>query len=299
MKFFLLTAVLLWPAVASATIDQPSEIPASTSAQSDLGSRRSVLMTQWNALQQKISAHNAKCGHIPEDSPMVEECSNNQAALSAELQAYNDAVTEFDHEIAFVRGLDDTHRGVPLNASRTNDEAHRSAFNYAKVIDQFQVEKSARYRPEKKTYCNIFVWDVTRAMGAEIPHYVFKSGKTGDSAVDESGDFKAGSDEREELNVNATVDWLKEHGPGHGWRRVDARGAQEMASGGHPAVAIWANPDREKSGHIAMIRPGSSPVGARGAAIAQAGRLVLDAAHLDASFRKPTVRKSVQYWYHE
>lgn len=70
--------------------------------------------------------------------------------------------------------------------------------------------------------------------------------------------------------VPGIIDWLKEHGKTHGWRRVDARMAQQMANEEHPSIAIWENPDPKSSGHIAMIRPGS--IGdKRGTAISQAG----------------------------
>ena len=139
-------------------------------------------------------------------------------------------------------------------------------------------------------------------MGAELPHWVLKVDPA-KSAVTAEGKFTVAEGEREELNVNATVAWLKNHGKDAGWRRVDAR-AQQLAAQGHPAVAIWANPKGEH-GHIVMIRPGTAPPETGGApegvAVAQAGgkQVILEAAHLAEGFHDPELEKAVEYWYHE
>jgi len=66
----------------------------------------------------------------------------------------------------------------PVDAPFRNRRNKRSPINYLKVVNQFAVEDNRRYEGGGKTYCNIFVWDVTRAMGVEIPHYIYeKSGK--------------------------------------------------------------------------------------------------------------------------
>jgi hypothetical protein len=61
----------------------------------------------------------------------------------------------------------------PATPAITSDQSLRSPELYRAVIDQFQVGTAERYRPFRNgnTYCNIYVWDVTRAMGAEIPLY--------------------------------------------------------------------------------------------------------------------------------
>lgn len=268
--------------------------------------QRTVLSEERAALKNKIDQHNQK--QAQEGSPEEAQLRREGDALRTEMQRHAEASRRFNQAVdafgkigvVFAGRLANTHdRGAPLNAPLTNGEGNRSAFSYAKVIDQFRVEESERYEPGEKTYCNIFVWDVTRALGAEIPHYVLKDDQAGASAVDELGRFKVEAAKREELNVNSTVGWLKDHGPSNGWRRVDARMAQGMANGGHPAVAVWANPNSGKHGHIAIIRPGSLPLNPSGVAVAQAGRLVLNANHLDTGFNDPELQKPVQYWYHE
>ncbi|NPV90054.1 MAG: hypothetical protein HPY50_04670 [Firmicutes bacterium] len=61
----------------------------------------------------------------------------------------------------------------PLQPKFTSDENLRSPYAYDMIIDQFKVADNPRYkRRNGNTYCNIFAWDVTNAMGAEIPYWV-------------------------------------------------------------------------------------------------------------------------------
>ncbi|MCS7081165.1 MAG: LysM peptidoglycan-binding domain-containing protein [Chloracidobacterium sp.] len=144
----------------------------------------------------------------------------------------------------------------PINAPLQGDPANRNRATYDNVINQFAVGVNPRYaRREGNTYCNIFVWDVTRAMRAEIPHWVDANGNP--TAVGRG----------RELDANATNQWLNTHGGRFGWREVSAEEAQRLANQGHPVVASWRNPGG--IGHIAIVRPGEMT--SRGPAIAQAG----------------------------
>jgi hypothetical protein len=168
----------------------------------------------------------------------------------------------------------------------TNSANDRSAGNYDQVINQFGVANNARYLKQGsgetlKTYCNIFAWDVTRAMGAEIPHWV--DGK-GNAVAPGQGS---------EMNVNSTVNWLSKHGTENGWRKVGADEAQQMANAGHPAIAIWQNPSGA-SGHIAVVRPGE--VTAKGPTIAQAGWANYNKTDTQTGFGK---NKTLDYWVHD
>ena len=58
------------------------------------------------------------------------------------------------------------------------------------------------------------------------------------------------------LLANAQFDWLQSQGATQGWRRLRGyREAQELANRGELVVASLANPNSEKPGHIAIIRP--------------------------------------------
>ncbi len=144
----------------------------------------------------------------------------------------------------------------PVNAPLQGSPANRNRATYDNVLNQFAVGANPRYTPrEGNTYCNIFVWDATRAMGAEIPHWVDANGN------------HAPVGRGRELDANATNQWLNTHGGRFGWRAVSAEEAQRLANQGHPVVASWRNPNG--IGHIAMVRPGEMT--SRGPAIAQAG----------------------------
>ena len=69
-------------------------------------------------------------------------------------------------------GTTGTNRAVPTTPPVQSDASNRSVAIYNNVINQFAVGVNPRYQPSTNaTYCNIFAWDVTRAMNAEIPHW--------------------------------------------------------------------------------------------------------------------------------
>lgn len=109
----------------------------------------------------------------------------------------------------------------------------RSAAQLDAVLAQFHVESNPRYRPGGGvTWCNIFTWDWSLAMGAEIPHWV--DGK--------------------ETTANILAGWLAAH-----WTEHGPRDAQGEANAGRPCVAVAVN--RAGPGHIAPVRPGEWKAG--------------------------------------
>ena len=176
---------------------------------------------------------------------------------------------------------------ITANAYERNPEKLRQ------VIDQFQVDTAQRYTPYRRgndTYCNIFVWDVTRALGCEIPHYI--NPDTG--APRTYPDVKGAT----ELGANATHDWLITHGPRYGWKEVTAQEAQAHANQGRPAVTAWKNPTGA-SGHVQVVCPskdgGYDPI--RGVSVAQAGRKNYNYTHLSSTFSQ-SQRSQVRYFVH-
>lgn len=164
-------------------------------------------------------------------------------------------------------GTTEKRRAHRTNPPLRSTEANRSAPLYDQVINQFAAGHNPRYFHVKKTdpktgktkistYCNIFAWDVTSAMTAEVPHWVDRSG--------DPVDVGKGS----ELNANAVFDWLHKHGSRYGWDRVSAEEAVAAANQGRPVVASY-----KKSGgigHISVVRPGDNHPKA-GPLLAQAG----------------------------
>ena len=177
-------------------------------------------------------------------------------------------------------GTTNTRAWIPVDAPLRGDPANRNAATYADVIDQFAVGQNPRHqRRDGNTYCNIFAWDVTRAMGAEIPHWVDANGNP--TAVGQG----------REMNANAGHRWLETHGERFGWREVSAEEAQRLANQGHPTVASWENPGG--IGHIAVVRPGE--INERGPAIAQAGSRNFNDGHVMDSFGT----RPVQYFVND
>ena len=177
----------------------------------------------------------------------------------------------------------------PALPSLTSSVGSRHPDLYTAVIAQFSVETAERYRPfrDGNTYCNIFMWDVTSAMGAEIPHYT-------DPAT---GDARYYPDTQGARGMTAVLidGWLKTHGSRYGWRQVDAQTAQMYANAGRPAVTTGGSLD-----HVQVICPsrdgGYDPI--RGVTIAQAGRIVTSYTHI-SSIYSASALNNISYWVHD
>lgn len=182
--------------------------------------------------------------------------------------------------------------GREVEFAVTSAVGRRSPALYRAVIDQFNVENNPRYAVNQKgtgdTYCNIFMWDVTSAMGAEIPHRIDRD--TGAPARAKDGNTIS-------MNANRTSDWLNTKGPQYGWYEVTAEQAQALANRGCPAVTVWKNKEGGH-GHVQVVAP--SEDGAydpkRGVAIAQAGRLLRNNTYITKIYSSRM--KDVQYFAH-
>lgn len=100
----------------------------------------------------------------------------------------------------------------------TSVPSQRTAALTDQVIKQFAVGTNPRYEsagPEGPR-AHIFVWDVSRAMGCEIPHF------TG----------------AKELTLAQTCDWVKHEGPVRGWRRVSEPEVFTVLASGQLVVAV-------------------------------------------------------------
>lgn len=166
--------------------------------------------------------------------------------------------------------------GKAVSPSVTSSEGNRSAALYTAVIRQFNVTKNPRYAVNKNgnndTYCNIFLWDVTRAMGAEIPHYVDPVTKAPRAYPDVKG--------AKEMTANDIYDWLHSVGEQYGWYKVTAEQAQALANQGKPVVTAMKNDSGH--GHVQVVCP-SKDGGyntEKGVTIAQAGRNLYDYAYV-------------------
>ncbi|MGI6151293.1 MAG: hypothetical protein ACOYIR_05015 [Christensenellales bacterium] len=181
---------------------------------------------------------------------------------------------------------------IPVCPAITSDASQRSAQAYADVINQFRVETNPRYAVNQKgrgdTYCNIFVWDVTSAMNAEIPHYY--NAETG-------APMKRGEQDARAMNANAMFDWLKEFGEEYGWREVTAEEAQHLANAGHPVVTALKRPGAH--GHVQIVCPSKDGTfnPQKGVTVAQAGSNLTRYSHITDILGSSSLSK-VSYFAH-
>ncbi|MDR1064870.1 MAG: hypothetical protein LBL25_00695 [Oscillospiraceae bacterium] len=176
---------------------------------------------------------------------------------------------------------------VPATPVIRNSAGNRSPENYNKLVRQFDVTAASRYAPGRNghTYCNIFVWDVTRALGCEIPHYISSSG-----APMEYPNTAGAS----ELNALSMGRWLASSGKSYGWTEATPEQAQLHANLGKPAVAVSS-----AVSHISMVVPSAVEYDPRrGVTVAQAGSYVTNYSYLGNIYSNSGL-KSVRYFVHE
>ena len=146
------------------------------------------------------------------------------------------------------------------------------------AVRQFDVEHNRRYAANQQgwgeTYCNIFVWDCTRALECEIPHV----------------------HNRAELTALGMLGWLQNNGVDAGWYQVDRLEGWQRANAGYPVVAAWENPShypdgRRRPSHVAVLIP-SPDMSLR---IAQAGAINFYDGPLERGFG---FARGIQYWTH-
>lgn len=144
-------------------------------------------------------------------------------------------------------------------------DAPRTSQDLANRINSYNVESNPRYvkgrdgNPNTNdTYCNLFVHDVAKGMGAEIPLYV----TDGQGTITK---WLGATYMKDWLDGKLSVPGSYSQGPESGWMKVDHATAAAAANEGHVAVAAG-------HGHMAMVRPGTPAGAGKGdVMIAQAG----------------------------
>jgi hypothetical protein len=132
--------------------------------------------------------------------------------------------------------LQDRNVWRAVQAPLQSREARRTSDLYDMVVKQFGVTVNPRYEDDApgKIRGHIFVWDVSRAMNCEIPHF------TG----------------AKELSLAQTCDWLRHEGPMRGWRRVTEQDIIKRANKGFMVVAL---PKETRTKHLALVLPQAAP----------------------------------------
>jgi len=207
-----------------------------------------------------------------------------------------DVLTRANNTLFFNTGSENV---TPYDASKavtpsiSSSPGGRSPGLYRNVINQFNVENNPRYMVNKNgnndTYCNIFLWDVTRAMQAEIPHYVDPQTLEARVYPDTSG--------ARELNANGIYDWLSKKGSEYGWVPVNAEQAQLYANRGMPVVTAWKN-EAGGHGHVQVVCPSEDGQynASRGVTVAQAGRRLTNYTPITSIYNERL--KDVVYYAH-
>ena len=242
-----------------------------------------------------------------EFSMLMQMMASMIAQIEGEAQALRDAVMNSEYDPYVLDTVDGGVFGtntssisgpggaiLPVEAWRptipavTSDIDNRNPGLYRSIINQFNVETAERYRPGRNdsTYCNIFVWDVTRAMGAEIPHYT-------DPATGEPR-YYPDTKGAKSMGAIATDEWLQKYGQDYGWREVDAGTAQMHANEGKPAVTSAGS-----LGHVQVVCPSYDGKydNIRGATVAQAGRIVSNYTNISSIYGTAS-QQNVKYWIH-
>ncbi|MFT3707413.1 MAG: hypothetical protein QM817_07065 [Archangium sp.] len=121
-----------------------------------------------------------------------------------------------------------------LQAAVTSRPGKRSKELLLAVVNQFGMMVNPRYDEDApgKGRGHIFVWDVSRAMECEIPHF-------------------AGA---KELSLAQTCDWVRHEGPMRGWKR--AGDPFEIAAAGCLVIAL---PRDARTKFIALVLPQEYP----------------------------------------
>lgn len=141
------------------------------------------------------------------------------------------------------------------------------------IVAQFDVENATRYRATPKdTFCNIFVFDVMRAIvPGELPRVV--DANTGEAVSLQSRD-------KVELRANDLVAWLDRHGARFGWSEMKRERAIQEADEGRPTIVCSVN--QSGPGHVAVLMPGGG--------IAQAGSFNSNFCSIEKGFGARAVR---------
>lgn len=202
--------------------------------------------------------------------------------------------------VAPLRSLISAGRSEPVSITISNDSLNRSPASLNAVLDQFCVETAKRYQPTLfSTYCNIFAWDATRGMNAEIPHWINRK-TMAPYAYNPGLSYSENAKIAYEVNVNGLYDWMERNADSIRYRQVSEQEAKEAANTGKPVVAIWKNPKEGSSGHIVVLRPYDANRGGDPEEIyvAQAGKKTCNYIALEKIF-SPSMRSALKFYTHD
>lgn len=142
--------------------------------------------------------------------------------------------------------ITDTRAWKSIDPVRFNSQEDRSNENLLATLAQFSVATNPRYqRRDGNTYCFTYVWDGTKALMCEVPHW-----------ADLSSGKKTPDGKGTELNINAGINWLRMFGINEGWMKCGVAKAVERALHGYPTIVAWQN-EHGEHGHVAFVVGGT------------------------------------------
>lgn len=146
--------------------------------------------------------------------------------------------------------------GEPDRPRRLSGDAAARRAGLLAIIDWLNVEQGERWLPAGgTTYCNIYTYDVCYLAGAYLPRVWWTAESLRRLAAGNQVPVAYAETVRE-LNANALTDWLEDHGPSFGWRRVfELDPLQTTANQGRVAIIAAQRRDLNRSGHIQVIAP--------------------------------------------
>ena len=96
-----LGAILTLSPLSYAQVPDFVPIPANLDGhhREELAARRAQLEAQWNILVSKVEDHNRKCGKVPANTSLANECRQRMSSLQGEIAAHIEAVKSFNNMV--------------------------------------------------------------------------------------------------------------------------------------------------------------------------------------------------------
>ncbi|MBL8952961.1 MAG: hypothetical protein JNK82_19445 [Myxococcaceae bacterium] len=218
------TAPLVPVAKAPAPAPAPAPVPAPAKPASS-----GVLTQRPNVLQKSLHHSGFDEEERTETSAIMGHAKGLTLDEDEDESSQVSQVYDGIHPPPALAAIDTWKATIPPAQSMFGRRSKRSLLN---VIAQFAAGHNPRYLPDAKgaLRAHIFVWDVSRAMGCEIPHFL--GGR--------------------ELTIGQTVDWLKMDGHNRGWRKLLRDNALKEVEQGNLCIVV---PKHPKQKLIAVLRP--------------------------------------------
>lgn len=193
---------------------------------------------------------NAKYLALPDaDSQTIDRA--QPATLPAAHLAENSASSRRDATSGRASPIGEAAR--PTRDANADANARREELRT--LADWLDVERSARYRRDVVTYCNVYAADYVYLAGAYLPRVWWTESALLKIATGTVPPVAYGQTVRE-MRADDLHAWLIEHGAGFGWRRVfDATALQRAANDGGIGIVCADRDASGKPGHITVVVP--------------------------------------------